>query len=48
MRRDQLAEHMEEVFDRVRVSRAEGQKECSHDNGNAFANFIRVGERPRL
>lgn len=45
MDRQEVAEVMEDVFEKCRVFRESGQKEYSHREGNAFANFERVAER---
>lgn len=39
MTREQMAKHMEIVFDELRKTREAGQKEYAHDEGNAFRNF---------
>jgi hypothetical protein len=44
MTRQQVADLMERIFDRLRLTREAGQKEYAHSEDNAFANFERVAK----
>lgn len=42
MNRGKMAELMRKMFDEEMITREAGQKEYSHDEGNAFQNFQRL------
>ena len=44
MTRDQLAEHMEMLFEECQWLRAQGQKEYAHADDNPFRNFEALGD----
>lgn len=48
MTREELKKTMERTFTECMNLRSEGQKEYAHNDSEAFANFIRVGERMKL
>jgi hypothetical protein len=44
MTREQMVEHMSNLFVDCREMNVQGQKEYAHDENNAFANFERIAE----
>lgn len=48
MTKEQVAGHMEKLFDVLRETRKAGQAEYAHRDDNAFANFERVSERLQI
>ena len=44
MTKNDVAQIMQETFDRLHKLREAGQKEYAHDDDNAFANFERVSK----